>query len=62
MKAILIILALSLSSCSPNIQAKRDRLKSKVEGKKPREEKQNLLPLLGIGLVGYYILNTLSED
>lgn len=62
MKAIILIAALALCSCSPNIQAKQARLKKKVEGKKPREEKQNLLPLVGIGLVGYYILNTLRED
>lgn len=62
MKAIILIAALVFCSCSPNIQAKQARLQKKVEGKKPREEKQNLLPLLGIGLVGYYILNTLRED
>lgn len=62
MKASILIAIMALYSCSPNIQAKQSRLKKKVEGKKPREEKQNLLPLLGIGLVGYYILNTLRED
>jgi hypothetical protein len=62
MKAILIILALSVCSCSPTIQSKQTRLKSKLEGKKPREEGNNLLPLYGIGLVGYLILNSLSKD
>jgi hypothetical protein len=62
MKAVILIAIMAICSCSPNIQAKQDRLKRKVEGKKPKEEKQNLLPLLGIGLVGYYILNTLRED
>jgi hypothetical protein len=62
MKAILIILALSICSCSPTIQAKQTRLKSKFESKKPREEGNNLLPLYGIGLVGYLILNSLSKD
>jgi hypothetical protein len=62
MKALIIILALSICSCASTIQTKQTRLKSKFEGKKPREEGNNLLPLYGIGLVGYLILNSLSKD